>query len=158
MRNRLFFVSISLLVAALAFTAVAWGADNNVGTWKADLAKSKYSPGPAPKSQTLTIEAHDGGIKYTAHGESADGSPIHVEFTAKYDGMDNKVTGSQDFDSIALKRIDAHTIESTTKKDGKVMATSKAVVSKDGKTRTLTTKGKNAAGKDVHNVIVYDRQ
>jgi hypothetical protein len=157
MRNRLFFIS-SLLVAALAFTVVAWGADSNVGTWKANIAKSKYSPGPAPKSQTLTIEAHDGGIKYTAHGESADGSPIHVEFTAKYDGMDIPVTGSADFTSIALKRIDAHTVESTTKKDGKAMATSRAVVSKDGKTRTLTTNGKNAAGQDVHNVVVYERQ
>ena len=103
MRNRLF---ITLLVAALAFTVAAWGADSNVGTWKANIAKSKYSPGPAPKSQTLTIEAHDGGIKYSSHGENADGSTIHVEFTAKYDGMDNKVTGSKDFDSIALKRID----------------------------------------------------
>ena len=66
MRNRIFGVTTSLLVAALTFTVVAWGADNNVGTWKANLAKSKYSPGPAPKSQTLTIEAHEGGIKYTA--------------------------------------------------------------------------------------------
>ncbi len=158
MRNRCFFVSGTFLAATLAFTAVAWGADSNVGTWKVNVAKSKYSPGPAPKSQTLTIEANDGGIKYTAQGENAQGAPIHVEFTAKYDGMDNPVTGSPEFTSIAYKRIDAHTVESTTKKDGTVMSTSRAVISKDGKTRTLTTKGKNAAGKDVHNVVVFDRQ
>jgi hypothetical protein len=155
MRNRIF---ITLLVAALAFTVAAWGADSNVGTWKANIAKSKYSPGPAPKSQTLTIEAHDGGIKYSAHGENAQGAPTHLEFTAKYDGMDNPTTGSPDGNSIAYKRIDANTVESATKKDGKVMATSKAVVSKDGKTRTLTTIGKNAAGQDVHNVVVFERQ
>ena len=74
--------------------------------------------------QTLTIEASDGGIKYTSDGENAEGSPVHVKFTAKYDGMDNPVTGSQDFDSIAVRRIDANTIESATKKDGTVMATS----------------------------------
>ena len=124
MRNRLFLTSTVVLVAVSAFTVIAWGADSNVGTWKLNLDKSTYSPGPAPKSATLTIEAHDGGIKYTSHGENAEGSPIHIEFTAKYDGKDNPVTGSPDFNSIALKRIDAHTVESTTKKDRTVMLTS----------------------------------
>jgi hypothetical protein len=31
-------------------------------------------------------------------------------------------------------------------------------VSKDGKTRTSTWHGKNAEGKDVHNVVVFDKQ
>jgi hypothetical protein len=158
MRNRLFLTSIVVLVAVLAFTVIAWGADSNVGTWKLNLDKSKYSPGPAPKNTTLTIEAQDGGIKYASYGESADGSAIHMEFTAKYDGKDNPVTGSPDFNSIALNRIDAHTVESTAKKDGTVMLTSRTVVAHDGKTRTLTSKGKNAAGQDVNNVVVYDKQ
>ena len=77
--------------------------------------------GPAPKSARLTIEAQDGGIRCTSHGENAQGAPIHVEFTAKYDGQDNPVTGSPDFNSIALKRINADTIEATIKKNGMVM-------------------------------------
>ena len=83
MRNRRFLTSSLVLAAILAFTVIAWGADSNVGTWKLNLDKSKYSPGPAPKSATLTIEAQDGGIKYTSHGENAQGSPTHIEFTAK---------------------------------------------------------------------------
>ena len=158
MRNRLFLTSTVVLMAVLAFTIVASAADSNVGTWKLNLAKSTYSPGPAPKSATLTIEAHDGGIKYASHGENAEGSPTNMEFTAKYDGQDNPDTGSPDFNSIALKRIDAHTIESTTKSDGTIMVTSRTVVSHDRKTRTLTSKGKNAAGQDVNNVVVYDKQ
>jgi len=157
MRNRLFFTT-TVILAALALTAIASGADSNVGTWKLNLEKSKYSPGPAPKSGTTTIEAQDVGVKYTSNGENAKGSPTHMEFTAKYDGMDNTVTGSPDFNSISLKRIDANTIESITKKDGAVMLTSRTVVSHDGKTRTLTSKGKNSSGQDVNNVIVYDRQ
>jgi hypothetical protein len=59
MHNRLFLTSTVVLVAVLAFTVVAWGADSNVGTWKLNLGKSTYSPGPAPKSATRIIEAHD---------------------------------------------------------------------------------------------------
>ena len=33
-------------------------ADNPfIGTWKLDVAKSKFSPGPAPQSQTVVIGA-----------------------------------------------------------------------------------------------------
>ena len=155
MRNRFF---ITLLVAAWAFTVAAWAADSNVGTWKANIAKSKYSPGPAPKSQTLTIEAHDGGIKYSAHGENAQGAPTHLEFSAKYDGMDNPTTGSPDNNSIAFKRIDANTVERIGKYRGEPIETVKYAVSADGKTLTFTTTGVNANGQRINNVAVYEKQ
>ena len=34
-----------------------------LGTWKLDLAKSKYSPGPPPKMQTRKEESAGDGIK-----------------------------------------------------------------------------------------------
>ena len=138
---------------------VAFGADNNVGTWKLNLSKSKYSPGPAPKSQTLKIEAWgDDGVKYTADGTSADDKPTHAEFQAKYDGKDYPFKGNPDADSISYKRIDANTVEATTKLKGKVTITAKVTVSPDGKTRTVTQTGKDAQGGDVNNVAVYDKQ
>jgi hypothetical protein len=43
-----------LMLCALALVA----ADNPfVGTWKLNVAKSKFSPGPPPQSQTVTIGA-----------------------------------------------------------------------------------------------------
>jgi hypothetical protein len=33
-----------------------------------------------------------------------------------------------------------------------------STISKDGKTRTSTFKGKDAQGRDVNNVVVYDKQ
>jgi hypothetical protein len=68
------------------------------------------------------------------------------------------VTGSPNADSISLKKINDHTIETSPKKDGKPMTTSRSIVSKDGKTRTTTQKGKNAKGEDVHNTTVSIRQ
>jgi hypothetical protein len=61
---------------ALAITSVAaLGADNTLGTWKLNVANSKYTGAPMPvKSVTVTIEASDGGVKQTTTGEQADGS------------------------------------------------------------------------------------
>jgi hypothetical protein len=55
-------------------------------------------------------------------------------------------------------RVDANTLQTTWKKDGKVVMTTHGVVSKDGKTRTVTFNGTNPDGKKVHNVVVYDKE
>ena len=146
---------VSMLVLAVAVIA----ADSNIGTWKMNPAKSKFSPGPAPKSQTLKIEAWGAdGVKYTADGVDADGKPTHWEFEAKYDGKFVPFKGNPDADMLAYKRIDANTVESTTQLNGKPALIAKIVVSADGKTRTLTQTGKNAKGQTVKNVVVYEKQ
>ena len=159
MQRRSAFVFALVLISVLALTAVVFAADNNVGTWKLNLAKSKYSPGPAPKSQTLKIEAWgEDGVKYTADGVGADGKPTHAEFQAKYDGKDYAFKGNPDADTLAYKRIDANTLEATLKRKGKPTITAKAMVSKDGKTRTVTQMGKNAQGQSIDITSVYEKQ
>jgi len=76
--------------------------DAVIGTWKLNVAKSKYDPGPAPKGSTLTLEVAGDGIK--------------------------------------------------------VVQTYTRVVSPDGKVLTITSKGTNSKGQQVHNVVVYDKQ
>ena len=89
----------------------------------------------------------------------ADGTMRHWEITAAYDGKDSKVIGNNpDADTIARTRIDANTVQTVSKKGGKVTTTQASVVSADGKTRTVTTKGVNAAGQPVNNVAVYEKQ
>jgi len=146
---------------ALGFPVMSLSAqapDPGSGTWELNLAKSKFSPGPPPKNLTRTFEVTGAGVKYSLKGTDAEGKPILVEYTAKYDGKDYPVTGSPDFDTIALKRIDAGTTEATMKKAGKVVQTGKRVVSKDGKELTLTTTGKNAEGQAVNNVSVFEKK
>ena len=148
-----------VLISVLAATAAVLAADNNVGTWKLNLARSKYSPGPAPKSQTLRIEAWgDDGVKYTADGVDADGKPTHAEFQAKYDGKDYPFKGNPDADVLSYKRIDANTVQATLKLKGKAAYTAKVVVSPDGKTRTVTQMGTNAQGQALNILSVYDKQ
>ena len=147
-----------LILAALSVSVSLWAADPAIGTWKLNLAKSKYSPGPPPKSATITYEAHGDGITRTGQSVGADGHTTSLQYTANFDGKDYPVTGSSTADTIALKRIDAHTGEATLKKGGKTVSTARRVVSQDGKTLTLTIKGTNAQGQPMHNVAVYEKQ
>ena len=97
------------LAAVLVGSTAVQAADNWMGTWKLNVAKSKYSPGPAPKSNTAKYEASEGGMKGVQDGVGADGKPTHVEFTAKYDGKDYAYKGNPNIDTIAVKRIDDDT-------------------------------------------------
>lgn len=119
-------VAVVSILGGLVVSQVAQAQNDAViGTWKLNVAKSKYDPGPAPKGSTLTLEVAGDGIKVAAKGQDAEGKPTGTQYTAKYDGKDYPValTGSQDYDSLVLKRIDAFKAEGTRKKGGKVVQT-----------------------------------
>ena len=150
---------VGVFTVALAGTALAQAADPQIGNWKLNVAKSTFSPGPAPKGGTTKIEAAGAGAKLTVDQTTADGTERHWEFTANYDGKDVPIVGNNpDADTVARTRVNANTVETIAKKAGKVVTTQQSTVSADGKTRTVTTKGVNAAGKPVNNVAVYERQ
>jgi hypothetical protein len=148
----------TLLLVTLALNVAVAAADQHSGTWKMNPAKSKYSPGPAPKSATVNINSDADSIKLTSDGIDASGNPTHVEYTAKFDGKDYPITGVPNADTVALERLDASTIRSTLKKGDQVVMIVTSVIAKDGTTRTSTFKGKNAEGQDINNVVVYDKQ
>src|SRR5450432_4455030 len=116
--NRFVALATTLVFVALALGVVANAADQHSGTWKMNPAKSKYSPGPAAKSITLTVEADENGLKVNSEGIGGDGNPTHVQYDAKFDGQDYPITGVPNADTISAKRIDANTIQTTVKKDG----------------------------------------
>lgn len=146
---------------ALAITTIAvFGADNSIGTWKLNVAKSKYTPAPFPlKSLTVTREASDGGVKQTTTGERADGTVVNASYTAKYDGKEVQVAGNSQYDTIAIKQVDANTQTDERKKtSGPYKATARTVISGGGKTMTTTAKGTNAYGKAFTQSYVFDKQ
>jgi hypothetical protein len=155
-RTLRFGAMLSLGFPVMSLSAQA--ADPMNGTWELNLAKSKFSPGPPPKSDTRTFEVTGDDVKFTGKQINAQGKPITVGYTAKFDGKDYPITGSENFDTISLKRIDASTSEATLKKGGKVMYSSKRTTSKDGKTLTFTGKGTNAKGQAVNDVLVFDKR
>jgi|WetSurMetagenome_2_1015567.scaffolds.fasta_scaffold100404_2 hypothetical protein len=144
---------IMLFLAVFGLVASLWAADPFVGTWKMNVAKSNANP--TPKSQTLKIAAQDGGFKWAFDTIEADGKATGGVWSGKYDGKDYSLTENTDFDTVATKKINANTLDSVMKKGGKVVGAGREVVSKDGKTLTLTSKLTNAQGQSVS---VYDKQ
>jgi len=128
------------------------------GTWKQNIAKSKYSPGPVPKSQTVVIKVADGGLLATADTVNAQGQQNHVEIPEKFDGKDYPVKGTAQPQTRSFKWIDDSTYEWVTKVNGKQTTTTRASLSQDGKTQTVTTTGTNAQGQKVNNVGVFEKQ
>jgi hypothetical protein len=149
------------LVGLAITTIAALGADNSIGKWKLNMEKSKYTPAPMPlKSLTITREASDGGVKVTTIGDRADGTTINTNYTTKYDGTAATVTGEGVlYDSISVKQVNANTFTDERKKTGgSYNATGRTVISHDGKTMTITTKGTNADGKAFTADFVLEKQ
>ncbi len=153
--------SLRIMIATIAMAAVAFCADNTLGTWKLNAAKSKTAAGQSPiKSLTVVRAAAGDAIKVSVKGDREDGSKIDVSYTAKYDGKPVTMSGSGlPYDTLALKQVDADTVTDTrSKKGGKYTGTGKFAVSKDGKSATLSTKGTGADGKPFEGNTAYDKQ
>jgi hypothetical protein len=154
-------LGLVLFALALTATATAWGADNSLGTWKANVAMCKYTPAPWPvKSLTVTREAAPDGVKVTITGMRTDGSAINSSYTAKYDGSSSEVTGEgAPYDSISIKQEDANTLTYKAENSkNKYRASGRTVIAGDGKTMTTTASGVDADGKPMTLKLVYDKQ
>ena len=149
---------LGIIVALFGIQSTAQAADPIVGTWVLNVAKSTFSPGPAPKSESRTYVMVGQEIKATSKGVDGDGKPVAGEWTIVYDGKDRAMTGSADADLLSLKRIDHFTTEFTEKKAGKVVITGTRIISPDGKVMTIKTKGTNAKGQTINDVQVFEKR
>ena len=157
MRIPILIVSMAL-VGAFAFVTPA-SAQDPTGVWKMNPAKSKYSPGPTPKSATITTTAvAGGGYKSVNEAVPATGAPTKSEVTWMFDGKDHPVTGNPNATTQAYTKNDATHYTVVSKMGGKVTVTSKVALAADGKSRTSTQTGSDAQGKPVNNMIWYDKQ
>jgi hypothetical protein len=154
MKTRTIGLTLGMLFVGLAMCSAQ---NPNLGTWKLNEAKSKLSPG-LPKKLTVKYEAVGDNIKGTIDGVDGQGKPTHTEWTGKFDGKDYPVTGDPAADTRAVKQVDDHNYQLTVKKAGKVTMTGKAVISADGKSRTVSVSGKDSMGMKIESTSVYDKQ
>ena len=149
-------------IAAILVACTGLGAadDPFVGTWKLNLAKSKYNPGPPPKTGSNRFEPAPGGLKLIVRNEDTGGKPTSFERVELYDGKTHPARGEGRIgpDAISAKRIDPYTIEVISYKNGKVITRTTRKVSKDGKTMTSTSKGTDAEGHPLDELRFFEKQ
>lgn len=151
MKKCLGIILLALAVPLALAAQTAKQSDAWVGTWKLNVAKSKFNPGPGPQSETVTIDA-DGKVSVDElhkSGQSENWSYTYSE------GVEVPITG-QENSSVTEKRS-ATTIEHTWKLGG-ANYTGRGVLSRSGKVMTYTLDGTNPQGQHEHDVMVYDKQ
>jgi len=150
-------IVVGLVMVFAAGSASAQSSDPMNGTWKMDVAKSTFSPGPKPQSMTLVIEGTDAAHKITVDRTSATGAAQHWSVSGAF-GKELPVVGNNpNADTYVFKRINATTVETEHLRDGKPTIKNTAVVSADGKTLTITGGGTDAQGRTVYNAEVFGK-
>ena len=151
---------LSLIVlAAVFFASPAFAADPIVGTWKLNVAKSKFSAGAALTAGTRVYTEANGLYTLDQKLTGADGKEISLRIQYR-DGKDVKdIAGpSGGADTTLAKKIDANTWDFDLKKDGKVVGHVHRVVSADGKTLTVHNTGVLLSGATGDETLVFAKQ
>jgi hypothetical protein len=157
--NKLFY---PLTVFLLASPLLAADAYPFAGTWKLNVAKSKFGgPMKAPKEQTIFIQEQGDQVVETVKGVAADGSPIFERHTHPTTGGEVKVLEGAPPPGIsrviANRKAHARSSDMRIMRDGKEIATAHDAVSNDGKTIRTTVKGTDDQGKSFETVEIWDR-
>jgi hypothetical protein len=154
--------SVLLLIALAVATAalVAQTADPLIGVWNCDVFKSTYTTGQPPVRRTITFEPVGDSLHFTQETTNEGfntSDTIKLEYTAKIDGKDYPISNSA-LDTVALKRIDATTIERTGKVKGMPTETAVMKFSNRNKTMTITTNGTADTGAKYSRIEVFNKQ
>jgi hypothetical protein len=142
--------------------------DPTVGTWKLNVAKSKFSPvllallnQAPPKEETVVFrELGTDEFEATITGAQTDGKPIAVKSTSPRQGGAVKIQQGNlpDGMTLVVTRIDQNNSYLTFMLNGKQILVCQSVISKDGKKTTNTYKGLDPQGKPFEQVAVFDKQ
>jgi hypothetical protein len=158
---------LSLLLAVLIISPTlpviaatpACDHDPFAGVWHLNPQKSRYPGATCPKRMVIVMACAGNGVRYRSETIYADGHASRSEYNANYDGREAIVMGSGGLLlPVSLKRIDAYTVVATYRGGGQIIATSRRVVSKDGKKKmTITTNSSDQSGKNVRSIGIYEK-
>jgi hypothetical protein len=157
MRRRLLVVIALVLGVATA----AMAADPIIGSWKLNIAKSKFASNgpPAPKEQTEVYrEPNPGQIELTYKSTEKDGSSYQLILGWPAQGGTVKVLQGDPRGTSWVEALIAGEWYAMYLRDGTQFASRHKVVSKDGKTLRQMFRSVDEQGKPYELLLVFDRQ
>lgn len=146
-----------LLVVAGALLSGTAFADPIIGTWKLNVAKSKFAPGGELTAGTRVYTESAGLYTLEQKLTGKDGKERSGKATYR-NGQDVKQDSSDLADTTIAKKIDANTWDFDLKKGGKTVGHVHRVVSTDGKTLTVHNSGAQLSGAKEDETLVFDKQ
>jgi len=150
-------IGIAILAGSLAANAMA-SSDPFIGKWKLDVRHSTYPGDTCPRNMVIEMRATERGIWYHSDATYKNGGEIHAQYTADYDGKPVIVMGDHGLLlPVSLKRTDAHSVVASYTRGLEVVASSRRMVSVDGRRMTITTVSKDASGGRLITVGLYIR-
>jgi hypothetical protein len=148
-----------IAVASLALSLFA--ADPAVGTWKLNVAKSKFAKGHESTDTTLVITVTGGIATVSAKGTggfAGAGNLWTVKYTVPVAGGALTFTDPPPDVTQKMKKIDDLTADFITTIHGKQVLLQHTVISANHKTMTVTTTGVDEQGQQFKNVELLVRQ
>ncbi len=147
-----------LLFVLALFPSTLFAADPFLGKWLLDPQRSKYPASACPKRMTIEMRAQANGVHYRSETVLPNGRLITADYTAAYNGKPAIVIGDRGMLlPVSLKQTQPRVVVATYTSGFQPVATSRRVVSADGKVMTITTTSQDAAGNSTTNIGIYRR-
>ena len=176
--NRSLLVGMTVFVCASLVRAQGPSLRANplIGTWKQNMEKSTYSPGPPPPKGTYAVRQYaageDGSIVAITMNVDAQGLPsLGAVAAANYDGREyvqyTMATLATQLGShispridrtISYKPLDAYTVQIVQKQDDQIVTISTRTISVNGRTMTEQQDFTTGEGQRVHNLLIFEKQ
>lgn len=140
------------------FAGPALAADPIVGTWKLNVAKSKFTAGAELTAGTRVYTEANGTytLEQKLTGKDGKETSNRIQYREGADVKQASPIGGGD--TTHAKKLDANTWDFELKKDGKVVGNVHRVVSADGKTLTVHNTGATVTRVMTDETLVFDRQ
>ena len=151
-------VVVAVFIASIAVRSQPQSISLWIGTWKRNIAKSAYSPGPPPQTeQIVRMDIVNGLLQVTENGFDAQGLPTLSVYVVKFDATEQVVDAGREL-TRTYRWIDERRFEGVNRVKREETTMMEYALAADARAYTLTTTGITAQGQLVHHVVVYEKQ